>query len=172
MLCGTYTIRRGRISYDITRWTIRSSRLAGLLKVKKSRGTPGEKTFLLSMSTNERTTPSISLQADEREWLEEKAEEAGVSLGRYVRQVALCQRPQAEVPFSKTDQPVKVSGPITNEELKKVLNSDLPKIGNNINQLARHVNEQRSIGPKQTAELEQCRKDLDELTEVIIDAIS
>lgn len=119
---------------------------------------------------SERITVRVS--PDEEDWIIKKAEKSGVSKSRYIRQVSLCQRPQAEVPFSKSDQPVSVNGPITNEELKKVLNSDLPKIGNNINQLAKHVNEQRSIGPKQTSELEQCRKDLDELTEVIVDAIS
>lgn len=119
---------------------------------------------------SERITVRVS--PGEEDWIIKEAEKSGVSKSRYIRQVSLCQRPQAEVPFSKSDQPVSVNGPITNEELKKVLNSDLPKIGNNINQLAKHVNEQRSIGPKQTSELEQCRKDLDELTEVIVDAIS
>jgi len=115
---------------------------------------------------------TVRVSPDEEEWIIKKAQETGVSKSRYLRQVTLCQRPQAEVPFSKTDQPVTVNGPLTNAELKQVLNRDLPKIANNINQLARHVNEQREIGPRQTEELAQYRKDLDELTLTIIEALS
>jgi hypothetical protein len=119
---------------------------------------------------SERITVRVS--PDEEAWIITEAEKTGVSKSRYLRQVALCQRPQAEVPFSKSDRPVNPDGPLTNAELKQVLNQDLPKIANNINQLARHVNEQRDIGPRQTEELVQYRKDLDELTLTIIEALS
>ena len=121
---------------------------------------------------SKRTTPSISLKADERSWLEDQAGSAGVSLGRYIRQVALCQRPQAEDPFSEADRPVQLEDAITKQRLEQVLTQQLPKLGNNLNQLARRVNTQQSMGAKQTEELARCRKDLDELTLTIIEALS
>lgn len=123
------------------------------------------------MSSNNRTTPSVALKRDERSWLEEKAKNEGVSLGRYIRQVALCQRPQAEVPFSQNDSPIKLKNEVSKQQLEDVLDRQLPKIGNNINQLARHVNEQQNIGPKQIQELKQLREAMNQITIAINKAL-
>ena len=115
---------------------------------------------------------TVRFTAKEEEWIITKSEEHGVSKSRYIRQVALCQRPQAEDPFSEADRPIQLEDAITKQRLEQVLIQQLPKLGNNLNQLARHVNTQQSIGPKQTEELARCRKDLDELTLTIIEALA
>jgi len=112
---------------------------------------------------------------EEFEWIEKQAGKVkgrGISKGNYCLQIVLGRLRQAEEPFSEADQPIKLEGAITKQRLEKLLNQQLPKIANNINQLTRHVNSQQSIGREQTEELARYRKDLDELTLAIIKAIS
>ncbi|REL23912.1 hypothetical protein DYD21_20780, partial [Rhodohalobacter sp. SW132] len=46
------------------------------------------------MENNTRTTPSISLKYYQRQILEAWADENGISLGAYIKKVALCEIPQ------------------------------------------------------------------------------
>lgn len=109
---------------------------------------------------------------EEYHWVDHEAEKEGISKGNYCRQVVLGQRRQAETPFSKLDQKVVANEGLSGRELKKVLQYDLPKIATNINQLAHHVNSEQQIAPKQMAEIEKCRKVLENMHNVIFDAIS
>ena len=77
---------------------------------------------------------SIRFSQDELDWLEKRANEAGVSFGRYVRQVALGERLQ------ETDKPA------SEGELWE-LGKQLRGIGNNINQIARVANTSGKVNP-------------------------
>ena len=122
------------------------------------------------MSDQKRYTPSVSLDAIEREWLKAQAKKKGVSYTRYIRMVALGQLPQAE-PLYLKDQPVEFNKGVTHKQMKRLLTHDLSKIGNNLNQLTRHVNETRQIGLKQTQEIEKIREDMDQITDLIFRAL-
>lgn len=110
------------------------------------------------------------MDAIERQWLKTQAKKEGVSYTRYIRMVALGQLPQAE-PMYQQDRPLELNKGITANQLKRLLTHDLPKIGNNLNQLTRHVNETRQIGPRQTEEIAKIREDMDRITGLIFKAL-
>lgn len=114
---------------------------------------------------------TVRFTPEGEEWVVNQAEKAGVSKGRYLRQVALCQRPQAEEPFDDTNKNVALSNGVRVEELRKVLHQDLSKIGSNLNQIAKHINKQSKIGIKQTHLLKDMRDNWDSLVSKIVRAI-
>lgn len=90
------------------------------------------------MAKQKRTTPSISLKPDERKKLQQRADEAGGSLGRYIRQVALCERGQND----------EMAGQAERVEALRKLKRELNKLGSNLNQIARVANISGDINKK------------------------
>lgn len=99
------------------------------------------------MSDEKRHTPSVSLKEDEKYYLEKKAEEAGISYTRYMKEVALCKRSQDGAEIGR-------------DKRLNQLRKDLKKIGTNINQIAKVANETGSVNINR---LEEARKDFFEL---------
>jgi len=115
---------------------------------------------------SERITVRFTPEAEQ--WIIKQADKAGVSKGRYVRKVALGELRQAEQPFRKKDQKIELGSEVRFSDLEKVLEHDLPKIGNNLNQLTRHVNEQSEIGIKQINLLKDIRKEISRIANEIL----
>lgn len=99
------------------------------------------------MKAKKRTTPSVSLKPEERYWLECQAEEAGVSLGRYMREVALCERSQDGEKISRA-------------HLLDKLIQQVRAIGNNINQIALHGNQNGQVKPQRLEEMRNQLRDI------------
>lgn len=109
---------------------------------------------------SKRTTPSISLRPEERQFIEAQAEKAGVSMGRYIKQVVLGERRQA---FMKT------SVDIPEMEVRHIIRQ-LSAIGNNINQLARIANADKQTINSQ--KLEQMREQLTQTISYLLHIIT
>lgn len=111
---------------------------------------------------------------DEHDWIQKHAGKVGpkgISKGRYCREVILRETAPPRRSFYPKDQQLEFSNGITLADMERLLDHDLPKIGNNLNQLTRHVNEQRNMGPKQTEEIQAIRKEISKITEAILQAL-
>jgi len=93
------------------------------------------------MSKKIRYTPSVSLDESERKWIKKQAEKEGISYTNYMRKVVLCELPQSEIPYHRKDRELNFSNGVSHAEMRKVLDHELPKWGNNLNQIARKLNE-------------------------------
>lgn len=87
----------------------------------------------MAVELTERKT--IRFTPDDMIYLEAKAAEAGVSFGRYVREVALGDRGQGEA----------VAGMIDRVERLDKIRGELGRIGNNMNQIAIRANTNQPI---------------------------
>ncbi|MCW9708811.1 plasmid mobilization protein [Fodinibius salsisoli] len=123
------------------------------------------------MNDKMRHTPSVSLQTDEKEWLKTQADKAGITYTNYMRKVALCQLPQAEIPFRKEDRRLPFKNGISQRDMERVIDYDLAKVGNNMNQIARKLNEGASADEKMIEQMDEIWKDIDQITNTILTAL-
>src|SRR5699024_2529346 len=79
------------------------------------------------MATRKTKFHTIRFEPSDYQWLKTKAENSGVSVGRYVREVVLCHRDQDGEKIGE------------GEELEAI-KSQLLGIGNNLNQVAKVAN--------------------------------
>lgn len=87
------------------------------------------------MSKKHRKNLTVRIGDDEREHLEKFADEAGVSLTRYIRKVALAELPQ-------TNRKLK-GGTLTDKDFIEAF-QELIKIGTNLNQIAKRLHLQHA----------------------------
>ena len=114
---------------------------------------------------------TVRFTPNQEEWVIRQAEQAGVSKGRYLRKVVLVEFPQASTPFFKKDRRINFRQGITMKNMQKIIEHDLPKTGNNLNQLTRHVNETRQIDRQVLEEITKYRKDNSRLVKTIVRAL-
>lgn len=86
--------------------------------------------MIKSMIQQTRTTPSISLKHDQRNILEQWAGEQGISLGAYIRKVALGEIPQKNKALDHRC--------ISQQEFMD-LYKEITRIGSNMNQIAKRL---------------------------------
>ena len=107
----------------------------------------------------------------QEEWVIREAQKAGVSKGRYLRKVALVELPQASRPFFKKDRRIKFNKGVTMEDMRKIVEYHVPRQGNNLNQLARHVNETHQIDRQVLQEINRYKEDNSRLVKTIARAL-
>ncbi len=100
------------------------------------------------MNEQKRYTPSISLKEDQRDWIKKQAEKHGISYTHYMRKVVLGVLPQSEEPFYNEDKLVPVRSEMSRRDLKQIFHSKMPKVTNNLNQIARRLNSGQPVDDK------------------------
>lgn len=83
---------------------------------------------------------TIRFEPSDYQWLEKRAGDFGVSVGRYIREVALCERSQDGQEIGR------------GKELEAI-KSQLLGIGNNLNQVAKVANGTGQINEKRLSEI-------------------
>ena len=114
---------------------------------------------------------TVRLTPAEQEWIVKMAEKAGVSKSRYMRKVVLGELAPAEVPHKKIHREMKFKNGITQAKMKKIFLGDMPKLGNNLNQIARRLNEGQPADDDMVEQMKYVREELNEIGKVIIKAL-
>lgn len=121
------------------------------------------------MNKQKRYTPSISLKEDQRDWIKKQAEKNGISYTHYMRKVVLGALPQAKDPFYEKDQPIPIKEGMSYRELHQLLAVDLARrIGNNLNQIARKLNEGVPADDKMVEQMKDIRKEMNRIVRKLI----
>ena len=84
---------------------------------------------------------TVRLTPSEEDWIIQAAQQNSVSKSRYMRNVVLGELPQAEHPYATNQQALKFSDKITKGEFITVMYDQIPRAGNNLNQIARRLND-------------------------------
>lgn len=117
----------------------------------------------------------VWVDPSEHQWLVRQAKKAGVSKGRYLRQVTLGILPQAPVPFATNQRSLDLSGKVTHQELKDVIFKQLPELGENLSDVKRRVNSKEVFEEKyqqaMIEEITQIRQETSRAITIITEAI-
>lgn len=113
----------------------------------------------------------VRFSEEGKEWVEQKADKAGVSRGRYIRKVVLGELPQAEVPYETIHRQLRFNNGITQAKMKEVFQTEMPKVNSNINQIARRLNSGEPVDSKMLKMVDDIRANHQKVTRIIIKAL-
>lgn len=111
---------------------------------------------------------TVRLSPSEEKWILKEKDRAGVSKSRYMRKVVLGELPQAKVPFREEDRRLEFENGISAVEMRKVIDHELPKWGNNLNQVARTLNQGGPVDDKIVKQLNDIREAITEIGRKIL----
>jgi hypothetical protein len=131
------------------------------IKKKKPLSFMGERT--------ERIT--VRLTPGEEEWIIKRADKADVSKSRYMRKVVLGEFPQTEAPYKNIHRQMRFNNGITQAKMKKIFQTEMPKVNSNINQIARRLNSGQVADNKMLKEVKGIRANHQKMTRIIIKAL-
>lgn len=124
------------------------------------------------MNKQKRYTPSVSLNEDQRDWIKKQAKKHEISYTHYMRRVVLGALPQAKEPFYEKDKEVPVKKGMTHRELFRLVSVDLARrIGNNLNQIARKLNEGVPADDKMVEQMKDIRKEMNRIGRKLLEIL-
>jgi hypothetical protein len=114
---------------------------------------------------------TVRLTPSEEEWIIKRADKAGVSKSRYMRKVVLGEYPQIQAPYKNIHRQMRFSNGITQAKMKRLFQTEMPKVNSNINQIARRLNSGQVADDKMLKMVEDIRDNHQKMTRIIIKAL-
>lgn len=113
----------------------------------------------------------VRFSLEGKKWVQQKADEAGVSRGRYIRKVVLGEVVQADVPFDKKNRELRFNNGITQADMQKIFQTKMPRANSNLNQISRRLNSGEPIDDKMLALMRDIQEDYQKIARTIIKAL-